>query len=68
MNKGGGKWREYRGLTQQVLRDSPDHHKLQTDEKMLDDLTVSAYFKYIFMTVSGKSTGDRVPGKVPGKK
>ena len=35
----------------------------ETDQKMLENLTVGAYFKYIFMTVSGKGTGDRVPGK-----
>jgi O-antigen biosynthesis protein WbqP len=35
----------------------------ETDQKMLNNLTVGAYFKYIFMTVSGKGKGDRVPGK-----
>ena len=35
----------------------------ETDQKMLQNLTVSAYFKYILMTVSGKGAGDRVPGK-----
>ena len=35
----------------------------ETDQKMLENLTVSAYFKYIFMTVAGKGAGDRVPGK-----
>jgi lipopolysaccharide/colanic/teichoic acid biosynthesis glycosyltransferase len=35
----------------------------ETDEKMLKNLTVAAYFKYILMTVSGKGAGDRVPGK-----
>ena len=35
----------------------------ETDQKMLANLTVRAYFKYIFMTVSGKGTGDRVPGQ-----
>lgn len=35
----------------------------ETDQKMLNDLTVSAYFKYIFLTVAGKGAGDRVPGK-----
>lgn len=34
----------------------------ETDQKMLDNLTVGAYFKYILMTVSGKGSGDRVPG------
>ena len=32
----------------------------ETDQKMLENLTVGAYFKYIFMTVAGKGTGDRV--------
>lgn len=35
----------------------------EMDQKMLENLTVGAYFKYIFMTVSGKGAGDRVPGK-----
>ena len=35
----------------------------ETDQKMLENLTVTAYFKYIFMTISGKGAGDRVPGK-----
>jgi len=35
----------------------------ETDQKMLENLTVGAYFKYIFMTVGGKGAGDRVPGK-----
>ena len=35
----------------------------ETDEKMLNDLSLSAYFKYIFMTVAGKGAGDRVLGK-----
>jgi len=35
----------------------------ETDEKMLKNLTVAAYFKYILMTVSGKGAGDRIPGK-----
>tara|TARA_B100002003_G_scaffold210813_1_gene206881 strand:+ start:28797 stop:29378 length:582 start_codon:yes stop_codon:yes gene_type:complete len=35
----------------------------ETDHKMLENLTVGAYFKYIFMTVAGKGAGDRVPGK-----
>jgi len=35
----------------------------ETDTKMLANLSISAYFKYIFMTVSGKGSGDRVPGK-----
>lgn len=35
----------------------------ETDQKMLENLTLAAYFKYIFMTVAGKGTGDRVPGE-----
>lgn len=35
----------------------------ETDQKMLQNLTVGAYFKYIFKTVAGKGAGDRVPGK-----
>jgi lipopolysaccharide/colanic/teichoic acid biosynthesis glycosyltransferase len=35
----------------------------ETDQRMLENLTVGAYFKYIFMTVAGKGAGDRVPGK-----
>ena len=35
----------------------------KTDSKMLANLTVSEYFKYIFMTVSGKGSGDRIPGQ-----
>ncbi|WP_379865406.1 sugar transferase [Marinobacter sp. M5B] len=35
----------------------------ETDQKMLENLTVGAYFKYIFMTVGGKGAGDRVPGR-----
>ncbi len=31
-----------------------------TDAKMLQSLTVAAYFKYIFLTVAGKGSGDRV--------
>lgn len=32
----------------------------ETDARMLKEMTVSAYFKYIFMTVGGKGTGDMV--------
>ena len=32
----------------------------ETDAQMLKDLTLSAYFKYIFMTVVGKGSGDAV--------
>ncbi|WP_166265058.1 sugar transferase [Marinobacter caseinilyticus] len=35
----------------------------ETDQKMLKNLSVGAYFKYIFMTVAGKGSGDRVPGR-----
>lgn len=35
----------------------------ETDQKMLENLTILAYFKYIMMTVSGKGAGDKVPGK-----
>src|SRR5690554_1632146 len=35
----------------------------QTDAKMLASLSISNYFKYIFLTVSGKGLGDRVPGR-----
>jgi lipopolysaccharide/colanic/teichoic acid biosynthesis glycosyltransferase len=31
-----------------------------TDAKMLESLNLSAYFRYIFMTISGKGAGDRV--------
>lgn len=34
----------------------------ETDEKMLKALTLSAYFKYILLTVTGSGSGDRVPG------
>ncbi|WP_312257218.1 sugar transferase [Stutzerimonas nitrititolerans] len=32
----------------------------ETDQKMIQSLTVMDYFKYIFMTVAGKGAGDRV--------
>ncbi|MER2493220.1 sugar transferase [Catenovulum sediminis] len=32
----------------------------KTDKQMIDTLNLSNYFKYIFMTVSGKGSGDRV--------
>lgn len=35
----------------------------EMDQKMMTNLTVGAYFKYIFMTVAGRGSGDRVPGK-----
>lgn len=34
----------------------------ETDAKMLANLSGVAYFKYIFMTMVGKGTGDRIPG------
>lgn len=33
----------------------------ETDARMLQDLTIALYFKYIFMTVGGKGAGDKVP-------
>lgn len=32
----------------------------RTDRKMIDTLTISNYFKYILMTVSGSGSGDRI--------
>jgi O-antigen biosynthesis protein WbqP len=32
----------------------------ETDQRMLESLTLGNYFKYIFMTVAGKGKGDRV--------
>jgi len=32
----------------------------ETDQQMIQSLTVANYFKYIFMTVAGKGSGDRV--------
>jgi lipopolysaccharide/colanic/teichoic acid biosynthesis glycosyltransferase len=32
----------------------------ETDAQMLKDLTLNAYFKYIFMTIIGKGSGDVV--------
>lgn len=32
----------------------------ETDQKMIQNLTLGNYFKYIFMTVGGKGAGDRV--------
>jgi len=32
----------------------------ETDQKMINSLTLVDYFKYIFMTVAGKGAGDRV--------
>lgn len=35
----------------------------ETDQRMLETLTLSNYFKYILMTVAGKGAGDRVASK-----
>jgi len=35
----------------------------ETDARMLKDLSMSTYFKYIFMTVGGKGSGDVVKAK-----
>lgn len=35
----------------------------ETDARMLRTLSVTAYFKYILMTITGKGRGDRVPGQ-----
>lgn len=35
----------------------------ETDQRMLESLTVGNYFKYILMTVAGKGTGDRITSK-----
>lgn len=35
----------------------------ETDARMLNELTLSAYFKYIFMTLGGKGSGDVVKAK-----
>ena len=35
----------------------------ETDARMLQNLGLSSYFKYIFMTVGGKGAGDRVKAK-----
>ena len=32
----------------------------KTDASMLENLRIGDYFKYIFMTVAGKGSGDRV--------
>lgn len=32
----------------------------ETDAKMISSLTIKSYFQYIFMTVTGKGSGDRV--------
>jgi O-antigen biosynthesis protein WbqP len=35
----------------------------ETDARMLKELTVSAYFKFIFMTVGGEGSGDVIKAK-----
>lgn len=35
----------------------------ETDARMLKELTASAYFKYIFMTVGGRGSGDVIKSK-----
>lgn len=32
----------------------------ETDQKMIQSLTLASYFRYIFMTIAGKGVGDRV--------
>ena len=32
----------------------------ETDAKMLNNMSLAAYFRYIFLTLIGKGTGDRV--------
>ena len=32
----------------------------ETDQQMIQNLTLTNYFKYIFMTIGGKGAGDRV--------
>jgi lipopolysaccharide/colanic/teichoic acid biosynthesis glycosyltransferase len=32
----------------------------ETDKKMLENMTVKDYFRYIFMTILGKGSGDRI--------
>ncbi|TRO40095.1 sugar transferase [Pseudomonas sp. ALS1131] len=32
----------------------------ETDQRMIESLSLSSYFKYIFLTVAGKGAGDRV--------
>lgn len=32
----------------------------ETDQRMIESLSLSSYFKYIFLTVAGKGSGDRV--------
>ncbi|MAM00598.1 sugar transferase [Hydrocarboniclastica marina] len=52
------------GLAQVNSIDMSTPRKLaETDARMLINLTLSAYFKYILMTITGKGAGDRVPGR-----
>jgi hypothetical protein len=32
----------------------------ETDQRMLETLSIKDYLRYIFMTVAGKGSGDRV--------
>ena len=32
----------------------------ETDAKMLNSMSLAAYFRYIFLTLIGKGTGDRI--------
>lgn len=32
----------------------------ETDQKMIQSLTLAGYFKYVFMTVAGRGAGDRI--------
>jgi O-antigen biosynthesis protein WbqP len=34
----------------------------KTDRKMIESLSIFTYFKYIFLTIAGKGSGDRVKG------
>ena len=35
----------------------------ETDQKMLEKLTLKAYFRYILLTLGGNGSGDRIPGE-----
>jgi len=49
------------GLAQVQNIDMSTPHKLaKTDKRMIETLTVSHYFKYIIMTVTGSGSGDAV--------
>ncbi|WP_434458549.1 sugar transferase [Stutzerimonas urumqiensis] len=36
----------------------------ETDQKMIQSLTLAGYFRYIFLTVAGKGAGDRIVRKI----